>query len=358
MPVRKNKNKNRSLNKKKKNKLAMIECPTPYTEGEPFWGLMKWENKKFNPNFLKEQNQILIFRSENECNIFKISMKLDNYVPRGITKKMLSYFIKNKENEFLLVPSRVVSKKMSAIPVSRDEVVYCSENLKFEDDSINKILENYDIEYNKFVVKNVRYTMDSVLNYIIDLNDRHSKKISDLNSIVDEYRDAISSSFENSHDELDEYVKSEDNKGQRFKFNMNIGIYQTILEWSVEKAKRVIERDKIKRVNIKIDSLMHTIDKASIVAKHYELSQNPIIVASLEPFEPNYIVIDGNHRLNNAFIKGEKEVEAYILCPSQQIESMIVEYDRVQFKVLSNIEKIRRYILGDLKYEELQLYDI
>lgn len=109
---------------------------------------------------------------------------------------------------------------------------------------------------------------------------------------------------------------------EEFFLNVNTGITQENydISWSIPKALKWINDKKIKPQIIKIENLYtdtNSLEYAKI--KYYNHSEietlEPIIVSYFFPIS-RFIVIDGNHRLYNAFLNGYKEINAFVLFPN------------------------------------------
>ncbi|MDY3352014.1 hypothetical protein PG357_08470 [Riemerella anatipestifer] len=108
---------------------------------------------------------------------------------------------------------------------------------------------------------------------------------------------------------------------QEFFLNVRTGIQQENydISWSITKASKLIAERRILPRKVMIKSLyadFTNLEEAKL--RHYQNCNlsliEPIIVSFYLPIQ-KLIVIDGNHRLHEAFSKGYREIDAVILSP-------------------------------------------
>ncbi|MDO4880470.1 MAG: hypothetical protein Q3983_04250 [Capnocytophaga sp.] len=117
-------------------------------------------------------------------------------------------------------------------------------------------------------------------------------------------------------------LKTQYNKGsQGFHFNIKTNIEQDNFDlyYSIDKANKIIKSENIKNCSLPISFLYSDTSKLEKFKKNNLKGKiiddfEPIIVSVFIPIN-SLIVIDGNHRMNEAKNQGYKNVEAFIIAP-------------------------------------------
>ena len=113
------------------------------------------------------------------------------------------------------------------------------------------------------------------------------------------------------------------NKGsQGFHFNVKTNIEQDNFDlyYLIDKANKIIKSEDVKKCSLPISTLYSDISNLEKFKKDNLKGKiiddfEPIIVSNFIPIN-TYIVIDGNHRINEARNQGYKIIKAFIIPPS------------------------------------------
>lgn len=171
------------------------------------------------------------------------------------------------------------------------------------------------------------------------------------------YSKIISNQFEKDKESLIELINSDTLEGQQV-FETEV----TILEdtgfirymFPVAYAESIIKQVGLKKVEISVESL-YEYSKVVDVDFQYKVQNNkPIILLDYPYSDPGFFIIDGNHRVTEAYNNHRKIQEAYLLRESaiplisaQPIFSLLAKIHRnLHFIALYYIEQIN---LNDLK---------
>ncbi len=122
------------------------------------------------------------------------------------------------------------------------------------------------------------------------------------------------------------------------------------MHWDINKAQEIINAKKISIYQFEVEKLHEQVDVKDLDSKKLKKADNssPIIVAEYDPLNMP-IVIDGNHRLHNAYKKRQKYINGYCLDPVVQQEAMPSELLKVLFRIHHNIGVISNYVLGNIE---------
>lgn len=128
------------------------------------------------------------------------------------------------------------------------------------------------------------------------------------------------------------------------------------IHWDISKAKQIIDENKIRIKEIEItNELISQIDIESLdrnVLKNP--SDEPVIVAIYDPINME-VILDGNHRVYSAYLRGVRTIKAYILEPKYHLKLMISDVFIDIYKIHHNIIVIKNIINGkvnDIYYSE------
>lgn len=143
------------------------------------------------------------------------------------------------------------------------------------------------------------------------------------------------------------YKKKGDNKSQFYKtefFYDDTRICSYEIEWNIDSAMEIIQRDKIQPISFSISSYQKFFHEETLneIRKIFTAGDNtPVIVVEYPMiYEPKLVLIDGNHRYYNALNKGKRTIPAFRLTVAQSLECMQNDTFRDLFKIHHNICQI------------------
>jgi len=96
----------------------------------------------------------------------------------------------------------------------------------------------------------------------------------------------------------------------------------------------VIEKEKIKPVKLETAPLIPFVNQSGITKDGLHRAKDrssPIIIAEIPFLNPQYLIVDGNHRLVYKSTSGERYIEGYLLKPEQHKKAMVNELFRYLF---------------------------
>lgn len=219
------------------------------------------------------------------------------------------------------------------------------------------------IKINGGIIKNQYTNLKKVLN--------HYKSIYDITLSKKTINIHLNKSyFINSY----EYVVNRDYDG--FEFTSSYTII-----WNIERINDVINKYNIQPQKLPLSSVYNTMThsaRKNINHEHLPTALKndvPICIIKFEPFSPlelirphsinnNILLLDGNHRVYsriqanteksfNPFKKKYKNIMAYTLTPEQHMELMPHDDIKTLYKINSNLNYIRQYIIGTLSLNQL-----
>lgn len=130
-------------------------------------------------------------------------------------------------------------------------------------------------------------------------------------------------------------------------FMPNDGYYRLV--WFIDTLKQKIKEYGIEPVTVPIDILLpasSTNDIDPTYLEHTSCNDEPIIAGIFPCVDPPMILIDGSHRIIGKKLKGETEIQAYMLLPQQLVDSIQSEYIRKVAIAHNNIISMARYMAG------------
>lgn len=339
-----------------------ITFPGPHIKGEPFWSIMDW-NRNSKIKLLGYDGLDILFLNENSAKIFKNSIDLQNNmmvqgVIRGINKDFLKELTKEKNKIFLIPLCEVQSEKINMLKVSSDEIKYYAKHNKFKNDNLQKSIELYNQEIYRITKQHNHIIFDKIFENVSKLNKDCNYKFNNLDKLFREYREVLIRDTDNQNKELINRYNSINNNSQIFIYPFSVSGFGLEIGWDIDKVKNIIKNKNIQSTKISVDKIFDKESIKNIVEDYNTSSKEPIIVANIENIPTNYIVIDGNHRINKYYRNNIKEIDAYILNPEEHIEGMTLTVYKDIYKVVNNICNIQNYIVGKLEYDKLELYEI
>lgn len=349
------------MSKKKRNKVIIedkVKFPAPYIKGEPFWAIMEYNTNNKIKTFSHEGRYIL-FLNERSANIFKNSLKLDdNNLIRGVYKDLLYILTEDSKKIFLIPLCDAQSDKIQMIKVTSDEIRYYAENSRFEDEIKQNIITTYYEIIDEAISTHKRTIFDELFKIVNDINIKCNYKFKNLEILFEDYRKVILKDCDNQVNEINERYKTINDKSQVFTHLFSMGDFGLELGWDIDKIKNIIKDYNISIAKVKVKDIVDENNFREIVEDYDTLNKEPIIIANIEHI-PNYnIVIDGSHRLYKKYKNNEEYINAYVLESKYHIEGMYLNIYKDIYKVVNNIVNIQSYILGDIKKEDLKLYEI
>ncbi|GAA3650278.1 hypothetical protein [Asaccharospora irregularis] len=339
--------------------------PGPHIKGEPFWCLMEYRNHKLTGDLYSKQG-LYLFLEENDANNFKYNMpqnSQDRWVVRGIDKKLLNFILKQHNNNGNILPPLCISypvpkgiSKVSLLKVTPEQIRYYIKHNRFEDINIQQSFENA-----KNIIKNAKKVLriEPFLTYMENMYKKFPLVYEQMPELIDKYRKCLLKDIDNIDKE--DYQLLKDPKGQCYTRTINLQQCSYEISWSVSKAKDIIKKYNIKEREFKVDKLISLVDRSNIVESHLDTvvnSEEPIIIAFCPIFQPDLVIIDGNHRVSAKFNSGKDKINAYFLKPNEHMQAMMYNYDRNLYKVHNNINEIIRYMSLQKDFDRLHMYDI
>lgn len=135
--------------------------------------------------------------------------------------------------------------------------------------------------------------------------------------------------------------------------------------WNIGAAKNITQKYKLPVKYLALGKIIKSVDQSCINKNRLDFSltnNNPILIADYPPAanRPDYIIIDGNHRVTSKFRAGQKEIKGILMSPENHMQAMLGEFHRVLYKIHFNMYLIASYTGGKLIISDLekQLYEI
>lgn len=135
---------------------------------------------------------------------------------------------------------------------------------------------------------------------------------------------------------------------QYFEYECFVGNGRFVLVWDISKIKKIVAYEKVIRSKVKVAELYKIIDKSGFEheTKSYS-AETPPVIAYYKPFN-TYVVIDGNHRIYDAYHSGKKDMEVIVLNEEQMIASLENEDYIILYKIHWNLQYIFNYLVCNI----------
>lgn len=135
---------------------------------------------------------------------------------------------------------------------------------------------------------------------------------------------------------------------QYFEYECFVGNGRFVIVWDISKIAKKISCEKVIRSKEKVAELYEIIDKSGFEKEAKSCStEEPPVIAYYKPFN-SYVVIDGNHRIYDAYHSGKKEMEVIVLNEDQMIASLVNEDYIVLYKMHWNLQYIFNYLICNI----------
>lgn len=87
-----------------------------------------------------------------------------------------------------------------------------------------------------------------------------------------------------------------------------MGTGRFVIVWDISKVEKIVNNERVIRRKITISELYEIVDKSGseYETKSYN-AEKPPVIAYYKPFN-TYVIIDGNHRIYDAYHSGKKEI--------------------------------------------------
>jgi hypothetical protein len=339
--------------------------PGPHIKGEPFWCLMEYKNNNLTGNIFSKQG-LCLFLEENDANNFKYNIPQDaqdRWVVRGVDKQFINFILKKHTENGDILPPLCISypvpkgiSKVSLLKVTPNEIGYYIKHNRFENINTQQSFESA-----RNIIKNAKKVLriEPFFRYIESIYRKYPLVYEQMPELLDKYRKCLLKDIDSMNEEYCQFPK--DPKDQYYTRTINLHQCTYEISWSVSKAKDIIKKYNIKEREFKVDKLISLVDKSNIVESHLDNvvnSEEPIIIAFCPIFQPDLVIIDGNHRVTAKFNSGNDKINAYFLKPNEHMQAMMFNYDRNLYKVHNNINEIIRYMSLQKDFDRLHIYDI
>lgn len=188
------------------------------------------------------------------------------------------------------------------------------------------------------------FSAEYVYDYVIKQGHEIKNTIPNLQNILDIYREKLRTAdtgieFPTSLLEKEIYTKEV--------YIDNNNYYE--ITWDIEKTKDIISSYNIPVSLVKTTQAYNLTQKNEIDEKrlvHAQKNNKPVIIAETPNMKPNFILIDGNHRVVAKHKLGLELIEAYVLQPGFHISGMINDLSRVLFVIHYDIWLFESYLAG------------
>lgn len=124
------------------------------------------------------------------------------------------------------------------------------------------------------------------------------------------------------------------------------------IEWDINVANELIQKNKLQAVNFKVGEFINYINPRDLnqkILRDPSINPEPIIVMHYDPINL-FVPIDGNHRVYKTHkINPNKLIEGYLLSPDIHIQAMVCDLHRTLYKLHHNISVINNFVVGNKK---------
>lgn len=135
---------------------------------------------------------------------------------------------------------------------------------------------------------------------------------------------------------------------QYFEYTCFVGTGSFIIVWDISKVEKIINCEETIRSRMNVKELYEIIDKSGFEYEEKSCStEKPPVIAYYKPFN-TYVVIDGNHRIYDAYHEGKKELEVIVLTEEQMINALVNEDFAVLYKIHWNLQYIFNYLICNI----------
>ncbi len=347
-----------------------IGLPGPEIKGEPFWTVMRWGKNGLYPGVVEQEGVPCICITEKDAEILRDYLNKYNNnaitksVVRGVDKQNFRRITKNKQQKFKVLRA-ITSTQLLVMNTNADELRYYERYGKFYTKENQSILKN-TLKAHRDLLENPEILLeDEHLGLIVDdIFDDVKNKVkynelvyTKLKDIFDKYRDTLIHNLVHAEKEFREELEGSGRDSQIY--TSEISFHNKILKihWSIDRIRSIIQEHEISPIQVNVKDYIQYVDGTNIAQKYKgEYQTTPIVVLRIE--DDSYIVVDGNHRLNNSFTRGEESILAYILDPREHINAIITEFGKILYKVYINTFKIEQLIDENDEINEEELYCI
>ena len=135
---------------------------------------------------------------------------------------------------------------------------------------------------------------------------------------------------------------------QYFEYECFVGTGRFVIVWDISKVEKIVNNERVIRRKIKVSELYEIVDKSGFEyeTKSYN-AEKPPVIAYYKPFN-TYVIIDGNHRIYDAYHSGKKEIEVIVLNEEQMISSLVNKDYVVLYKIHWNLQYICNYLVCNI----------
>ncbi|WP_017150308.1 hypothetical protein [Bacillus bingmayongensis] len=123
------------------------------------------------------------------------------------------------------------------------------------------------------------------------------------------------------------------------------------LTWDISKLQETIQENEIIPNTLIVDNLISEAQDNGVNLNTIDVEREnnePIIIAQHPVANNNYrgIIIDGNHRIAQAYKKGHHQILAYVLPPFVHMKGLLLDLDVFLFKLAYNFSVINKFVDG------------
>ncbi|OUQ86505.1 hypothetical protein B5G50_21470 [Brevibacillus brevis] len=124
-----------------------------------------------------------------------------------------------------------------------------------------------------------------------------------------------------------------------------------VIEWDIEKAKRVIRSLQLQPQLTPVSELYPHIVQNEVTQEHLEvalINKEPVIAVDFAPTNSLYL-IDGNHRITSHYLTDPKSAFPVYYIPSPfHINAMCSDVDVALYCIHQNLTSIMNYLIGNV----------
>lgn len=94
---------------------------------------------------------------------------------------------------------------------------------------------------------------------------------------------------------------------QYFEYECFVGTGRFVIVWDISKVEKIVNNERVIRRKITVSELYEIVDKSGFEyeTKSYN-AEKPPVIAYYKPFN-TYVIIDGNHRIYDAYHSGKRK---------------------------------------------------
>ncbi|MCB2310631.1 hypothetical protein LGL55_05780 [Clostridium tagluense] len=177
-----------------------------------------------------------------------------------------------------------------------------------------------------------------------------------LENMVNDYKNKLDNIFIKSDGHLGDRILEAigENPYQRT-IDLSFGEYYNLI-WNVDKLKKIINENKIKKRPFLLTGLIDVVDENGInkfALENASKNKKPIIVGYFPQLNPHYIVIDGNHRVMSRYQRHKKIIMGYEISPQYLAKGLAGEIFKNLFIMHLNMHAVLTYIVGEINEKQL-----